>query len=101
MTREIVHADAEIEMVRDARMTDVEACLRKMFGHGVVYSAPLPVTNETGESPDLLLFKAQRLADFARSGAAAIADDVGGHCRAGRGGSVGVVFIVLISRRVR
>src|SRR5579863_181883 len=60
-------------------MAGIEAGLLEVFGHGVVFAAPLPVADERGETRKLLFFKAEDLADFARGGAAAISNDVGGH----------------------
>ena len=84
MARQTLHALAEAEVMRDARMIQVEASLRESALHRVVFAAPLPVPHQAAEALDLLFFKAQRLAHFARSRAATIGDDVGGHRRAQR-----------------
>ena len=84
MTRQILHPQAEVEIARDARMANVEACLLEVTSHRVVLAAPLPVADQAGEPRELVLLKAKRLAHFARGGAAAIGDDVGSHRRAQR-----------------
>src|ERR1035438_5466882 len=70
-------------------MADVEACLLKVMGHGVVRAAPLPMADEAGEAGELFFIEAQGLADLASCRAAAIGDDVGGH-----GGAEGAVAFV-------
>jgi hypothetical protein len=82
MARQALHALAEAEVMRNAWMILVEACLRKAALHGVVLAAPLPVAHQATEALNLFIFKAQRLAHFARCRAAAIRDDVRGHRRA-------------------
>ena len=84
MARQVLHAHAQVEIMCDARMADVEARLRKVLCHGVVCAAPLPVADKARETRELLFFEAERLAHFARRRAAAIGDDVGGHGRAQR-----------------
>ena len=60
-------------------MARIKACLLEVTGERVVFPAPLPVAYQTGEARELIFGEAERLADFACGGAAALADDVGGH----------------------
>ena len=46
MARQVLHAQAQVEIARDARMTDVEAGLIEVARHGVVFAAPLPVAHQ-------------------------------------------------------
>ncbi len=63
-------------------MPCIKACLLEVPSHGVVGSAPLPMTNQAGKPRELLFVEAQRLANLTRRRAPSIADDVRGHCRA-------------------
>ena len=47
---QILHAHAQVEIVRDARMPCIEARLRKMPRHRVVRAPPFPVTHEARET---------------------------------------------------
>ena len=79
MAGQILHAHAQVKIVGDARMTNVEAGLSEVVGECVVGAAPLPMANERGKARELIFVEAEGLADFARGGAASVADDVGGH----------------------
>ena len=82
MARQVLNAHAELKILGDARMLNVEARVLKRVRHGVVFAAPLPMADEAGEAAERVLIEAQRLAHFARRRLAAIGDDVGGHGRA-------------------
>jgi hypothetical protein len=79
VAREVLEADAELEVFGDARVLDVEAGMVEGVGHGVVFAAPLPLGNERGEAAEGFLVEAEGLANFAGGGLAAVGDDVGGH----------------------
>ncbi len=79
VAREVLQADAELEVFGDARVLDVEAGVVEGVGHGVVLAAPLPLADERGEAAEGFLVEAEGFADFARGGLAAVGDDVGGH----------------------
>jgi hypothetical protein len=46
MTRQVLEAQAEIEIAGDAWMTNIEAGLPEVALHRVVGPAPLPVTDQ-------------------------------------------------------
>ena len=79
VTRQILNSHAELKILGDARMPDVEACIMEGMCHCVRLAAPLPLADKAGEPAQRLLIEAECLADFAGCGLATIADDVCGH----------------------
>ena len=82
VARQVLRHLVELEKFAHARVGDVEAGLAKLALGGVLGVLPFPGAHQAGELFERGDFEAQRLADFARGGAAAIGDDVGGHGRA-------------------
>ena len=93
VTRQILHAQAQIEIAGNARMSDIEARLSKVMRHRVVFPAPLPMPNKARQPRQLIVLKAQRLAHLACRRAPAIRDHVGRHRRTQRA----VAFIHILN----
>jgi len=58
MARQVLHAQAEVKVMSDARMANVETCLREVVGHGIVFAAPLPMTHKARQPRQLILLEA-------------------------------------------
>ncbi len=82
VARQVLHALAELDILGDAAVLDVEAGVSEVVAERLVFAAPLPMADEAGEAAERFFVEAERLADLARGGLAAIGDDVGGHGRA-------------------
>ena len=82
MARQILNHDAQLEKFADLQVLEVEAGVSELAREGVVGILVFPGADEAGEAIQSFGIERKRFADFARGGAAAIGDDVGGHGRA-------------------
>ena len=82
VARQVLRHAVELQKFAHARMVEIEAGLAELALVGVRGIAPFPGVRQAAEAFERGDFEAQRLAHFARGGAAAISDDVGGHGRA-------------------
>ena len=80
--RHVLRHFVELAKFAHARMGEIQAGLAKLAVGRVFRISPLPRMRQFGKFFERGNLEAQRLAHFARGGAAAIGDDVGGHGRA-------------------
>ena len=66
VTGQILNAHAQLQILGDARMLDVEARVPEGVRHGVVLAAPLPVAHQVRQPAQRLLIEPQRFARLAR-----------------------------------
>src|SRR5437660_7952596 len=76
---QILNAFAQLPVLSDARMVQVEAHLLKMIFEIVGWAAPFSAVHHTGKPVEGLLIESKRFANFPRSGAVTIGNDVRRH----------------------
>jgi hypothetical protein len=79
VARQVLRHAVELEKFAHARMVEVEAGVAELALGRVVGSLSIPRCATRLLRASSVVIEAQRLAHFARGGAAAIGDDVGGH----------------------
>src|SRR5215472_13610753 len=91
MTRQILQAHAQVQIFRDALMSQIKTGIAEMTIESIFRSVPLPSTDKSGETVQGLHVEPEDLADFACRRTSAISADVGGH-----GGATLAVSLVQI-----
>ena len=82
MAREVLNRQAELEEFADLQMLEIEAGVAELARERVARVLVFPGADQAGEAIQGFGIERERFADFARGGAPAVGDDVGGHGRA-------------------
>src|SRR5665213_1597675 len=81
MTWQVLQAHTEFEVLGDARMLEVKPCILERMRHRIGLAAPLPLTDETRQSPQRFLIEAEGFTNLSRSRLTAIGNDIRRHGR--------------------
>src|SRR5665213_3464651 len=79
MTRQVLQAHTEFEVLGDARVLEVEPSILKRMCHRIGLTAPLPLTDETRQPAQRFLIEAEGFTNLSRRRFAAIGNDVRRH----------------------
>ncbi len=81
MSRQVLHRDAKLEELANARMLQIKSRIAKLPLQRVAGVLVFPRTHQSSQAGERLLIEAQHLAHLTRSRTAAVGDHIGRHGR--------------------
>ena len=94
VARQILHGDAELEELANARPLQLEPGIAKLALERVTRILVLPRTHQASQTSERFFIESENLADLARRRAPTIRDDVRRH----RGAEFAIAFIYVLNR---